>query len=135
MLTVLHDKRQINIPLISLLIIVVLFLGILKSDEMVPICGNCAKQGTYLCRTNNLSEISSTIAIKMDDLKELSQKQTDSGRAGTVICRGFFTGVASLIILMLFRFFGGLLFYSFRAIRCNRLFTISYIHNLDGMKP
>ena len=135
MLNIFCRKRYIIIPLISLLLIVALFACTQKSDGMVMQSRNNANHDNCLLSANRLSEISSYIAVKMDNLKELSLKRADSGRIRTTYSKGFFLGLYSLIILLLIDFLICLLFNLYRVIRSNRLIIISYIHNLDGMKP
>lgn len=120
---------------ISLLMIVVLVLGVLKSDEMVPINKNIDNRVNCLFYSNSLSKISSSVAIKTDNMKELSLKNTDSERVKTTCRRGCFAGFSSLFSFVVLSFACILLFYLYKTIRCNRLRIISYIHSLDGTKP
>lgn len=121
--------------IISLLIVAVLLLCTFKSDEMIQNNKNVDNCVNYIFYYNCSSKILSSVAIKIDNMKDLSLKKTDSGRVRPNCRRGIFEGFNSLINPVLLSFVCVLLFYLCRALRCDRLFIISYIHSLDGTKP
>lgn len=132
MLSLLYRKKHICILLISILIIAALLISTQKSDKFDILGRNSVNHDRCMLCANNLSEISSYIVIKMNDL---SLKRAESSRVKTSYDRGCLLGFCLGITPIQLCLFISLLFYLCRAIRSNRLIIISYIHNLDGMKP
>lgn len=135
LLTFSSNKRHIHISLISLLFIVVLLFCTIKTEDMVSTGRDSANRANLLFDSIGLNEISASIVVKLDEIRELSLKRADSCCIRKSFGGIFSADIYTLTVSVLIIFFIGSAFYLCGAIKCKQSFIISYIHNLDGMKP
>lgn len=133
MQNIFHNKR--NIKLISLLFIVAMLVCTFNSNELFLNGENSITHDNGVIFNNNFSEISLSVSAKADNFKELSLKKASAEHLKKASGRSTFSGLYALLLPIIFGFSCALFFFLYRAVRCNRLIIISYIHDLDGMKP